>query len=183
MDLFSISSSAGDGLDFLLMGKISSDPIEKRFGRYRQMSGANYYVSVRQIMQSEKIIRLKALITFSNLSLSEIKIMFSGSSESIEKSAKADAVTLTGMMSVEGFTEFKNVVKALGVPFANDKAAMASFQKMDKAGNGKITENDFIAWWKSSSFRDSLKTTLARRYSLTNVKLGDGPGSRGAAFG
>ena len=35
------------GFQYILTGNLLSDPIEKRFGIYRQMSGSNYFVSVR----------------------------------------------------------------------------------------------------------------------------------------
>ena len=59
-------------LDFVLLGQISSDPIEKRFGQYRQLAGANYFLSVRQFLETEKKIRLNSLVKFSNLSMTEI---------------------------------------------------------------------------------------------------------------
>lgn len=42
-----------------LLGKFQTDYLEFRFSRYRQMSEANYIVSVTQIMESEK--RLKVM--------------------------------------------------------------------------------------------------------------------------
>jgi len=39
---------------YVLLGKFQTDPLEFRFGQYRQMSGANYHVAVTQIMESEK---------------------------------------------------------------------------------------------------------------------------------
>lgn len=59
-------------LFYILLGKIQSDPIEHRFGWYRQMSGANYYISVRQLFESERKIRALSLLKFSGLSLSEL---------------------------------------------------------------------------------------------------------------
>jgi hypothetical protein len=41
-------------LDYVLLGKINSDPIERRFGCYRQLAGANYFISVRQFLEAEK---------------------------------------------------------------------------------------------------------------------------------
>jgi len=41
-------------LTFILLSKINSDPIERRFGTYRQLSGANFFVSLKQFLQSEK---------------------------------------------------------------------------------------------------------------------------------
>lgn len=44
--------------DYFLPGKVLSDVIEARFGCYRQMSGANYFMSLRQLLDSEKKIRV-----------------------------------------------------------------------------------------------------------------------------
>ena len=60
-------------LYYVLLGKLQSDPLERRFGWYRQMSGANYFVSVRQLFESERKIRAQSLIKFSGLSLSELE--------------------------------------------------------------------------------------------------------------
>jgi hypothetical protein len=56
----------------VLLGKIRSDPIEHRFGHYRQLAGANYLLSVRQFLKAEKAIRLKSLIKYSKLNLASM---------------------------------------------------------------------------------------------------------------
>ncbi len=43
--------------DYVLLGKFSSDTIEGRFGCYRQLSGGNFFISIKQILESEKKIR------------------------------------------------------------------------------------------------------------------------------
>ena len=50
------------GMSKVLLGKFSSDPIEKRFGQFRQLSGANFFISVRQLLDAEKRIRILSLI-------------------------------------------------------------------------------------------------------------------------
>ena len=42
------------GMSKVLLGKLLSDPIEKRFGQFRQFSGANFFISVRQLLDAEK---------------------------------------------------------------------------------------------------------------------------------
>jgi hypothetical protein len=59
-------------LSFLLLGKFNSDPIERRFGHYRQLAGANYFLSVRQFLEAEKTIRIRALVKYSKLTMREI---------------------------------------------------------------------------------------------------------------
>jgi hypothetical protein len=60
------------GFDNVLLGFLQSDPIESRFGWLRQMSGANYFISMRQVLDSDRKIRAVSLLKFSKFSLSEI---------------------------------------------------------------------------------------------------------------
>ncbi len=62
--------------EYVLLGKVQSDPLEKRFGWYRQLAGANYFVSARQILEAEKSIRIRSLVKFSGYTLSEIRDNF-----------------------------------------------------------------------------------------------------------
>ena len=56
-------------MDCVLLGKFGSDPLEKRFGWFRQLSGANFYISVKQLLEAEKKIRILGLIKSGNLSM------------------------------------------------------------------------------------------------------------------
>ena len=60
------------GLDYILNGNIQSDPLEKRFGRYYQLSGANYFGSEKQTLDAEKSIRVKSLIKCSGYRMKEL---------------------------------------------------------------------------------------------------------------
>ena len=60
-------------VDYVLSGYFQDDPLEKRFGTYRQLSGANYFATVKQFLEAEKSIRMKSLITFSNYSMQEVQ--------------------------------------------------------------------------------------------------------------
>ena len=42
------------GFNFVLLGHLQSDAIERRFGWLRQMSGAHYYISMRQVLDSDR---------------------------------------------------------------------------------------------------------------------------------
>ena len=50
-------------LEYIILGNIQSDYLEKRFSWYRQLGGANYFVSVLQLLQAEKSIRLRSLVS------------------------------------------------------------------------------------------------------------------------
>ena len=75
LDIFSDRLSVD--FAYVLLGMIQSDIIEGRFGWYRQLSGGNYYVSVRQILEAEKKIRFKSLIKFSNMTVTEVQLVMS----------------------------------------------------------------------------------------------------------
>ena len=66
---------------YVLLGQFQSDAIEKRFGWYRQLSGANYFVSVRQVLEAEKSIRIKSLIKLSNMNVTDATSVMTLSNE------------------------------------------------------------------------------------------------------
>ena len=43
-----------EGYLYVIPAKLQTDPLEKRFSQYRQMSGGNFLVSLREVLQSEK---------------------------------------------------------------------------------------------------------------------------------
>ena len=49
-------------LQYVLLGKFQTDNLEFRFSQYRQMSGANYNVSVTQVMEAEKKLRILSVM-------------------------------------------------------------------------------------------------------------------------
>ena len=51
-----------DGYDFILTAHFQSDPLERRFGQYRQMSGGRFLVGLKDTIISEKIIKIKSLL-------------------------------------------------------------------------------------------------------------------------
>ena len=53
---------AKNKLTYILTGKFSSDPIEGRFGWYRQANGGNFFMSLKQLLQVEKKIRCISLL-------------------------------------------------------------------------------------------------------------------------
>lgn len=67
---------------FVLLGKISSDQIEGRFGWYRQLCGGNFFISVNQLLQGEKRIRtlneIRSRISSRDLQLDDLNSSFVG---------------------------------------------------------------------------------------------------------
>ena len=51
-----------DGLKFVLTARFQSDAIERRFGKYRQMSGGRFLVGLKDVTWSERILKIKSLV-------------------------------------------------------------------------------------------------------------------------
>lgn len=49
---------------YILLGKISSDPIEGCFGKLRWLSGSNYRISVTQALESLKKLRMRSMLSW-----------------------------------------------------------------------------------------------------------------------
>jgi len=79
------------GFNYVLLGHVQSDAIESRFGWFRQLAGANYYISTRQVVEGDKKIRALSLVKFSNLSLTEIDQELSASSDVVPASSTDSA--------------------------------------------------------------------------------------------
>jgi len=90
---------------YFLTGKAQSDKIEKRFGKSRQMTGGNLYASVRQFLETERTLRIKNLAKL-NLSLSEIKEIFSESNKNHTELEKITAQKIFAALIKEVSVEF-----------------------------------------------------------------------------
>ena len=51
-----------DGYKFVLTSRFQSDPLERRYGQYRQMSGGRFLVGLKDVSSSEKILKIKSLV-------------------------------------------------------------------------------------------------------------------------
>lgn len=98
--------------------------------------------------------------------------------QTIEEVFHSFDVNKTGYIDYE---ELKLCMKHFGAPFKNEEEAQITFNAIDKNSDGKITEDEFLAWWKRLK-RNQTKT-LSDIYRISSDKLGSGSDSRGAAFG
>jgi len=78
------------GFNYVLLGHLQSDALESRFGWLRQLAGANYYISTRQVVEGDKKIRALSLVKFSHLSLGEIDQEMSAVSSAVEPVTSLD---------------------------------------------------------------------------------------------
>ena len=51
-----------EGYEFVIPSRLQSDPLERRFSGYRQMSGGRFLVRLREVLNSENIVLLKSLL-------------------------------------------------------------------------------------------------------------------------
>ena len=51
-----------EGQQYVLTARFQSDPIERRFGQYRQKSGGRFLISAKDIAISEKILKVKTFV-------------------------------------------------------------------------------------------------------------------------
>lgn len=79
------------------------------------------------------------------------------------------------------YDELKLCMKHFGAPFKDEEEASITFKSIDKNGDGKITEDEFLSWWNRLQRRQT--RTLSDIYRISSDKLGSGSDSRGAAFG
>ena len=86
------------GLDYVLSGNFQSDPLEKRFGTYRQLSGANYFGSEKQFLEAEKSIRVKSLIKFSKYTMKEVVNILGTDDSKQNEAVELHSETVSDMM-------------------------------------------------------------------------------------
>lgn len=51
------------GMQYFLPGKVQTDPLEERFGKYRQLAGSQYNISIRQMFECESKLRVQNSLT------------------------------------------------------------------------------------------------------------------------
>lgn len=61
--------------EYVLLGKMQSDPLEGRFGIYRQVNGASFFISVRQALLAEKKLRVLNLLQLKLLKAADSEVM------------------------------------------------------------------------------------------------------------
>ena len=57
-----IEDLMSEGYEFVLTNRFQTDPLEKRYGQYRQMSGGRFLVSAKDVSNSENVLKVKSLV-------------------------------------------------------------------------------------------------------------------------
>lgn len=89
-------------------------------------------------------------------------------------------VSSVPILSYIDFAEFKVGCSRLGFPFDTAQEAQAAFLLVDKSGDGRVNEEDFVEWWMTEGPNDRLREQLHSTFKLDQDKLLH---ARGVAFG
>ena len=84
-----------DGYDFILTARFQSDPLERRFGQYRQMSGGRFLVGLKDTIISEKIIKIKSLLKEGIDIDEEVKVTGTGEMEIMKLKKEIDSLGIS----------------------------------------------------------------------------------------
>ena len=57
-----IDDLLSEGYKYVLTSRFQSDPLERRFSKYRQMSDGRFLVALREVKNSEKILQMESLL-------------------------------------------------------------------------------------------------------------------------
>ena len=57
-----IEDLLSEGYEYVLTARFQSDPLERRNGQYRQMSGGRFLIPVKDVSRSENILKVKTLV-------------------------------------------------------------------------------------------------------------------------
>ena len=91
------------GFKYILFGKIQLDNIESsRLGHIRQLSGANYYLSMRQLLERNRNLWALSLIKYSKISINQINEAAKNANTATQE-VMSKAVSLYGDLSLNIF--------------------------------------------------------------------------------
>ena len=51
-----------ESYEYVLTGRLQTDPLERRLSQYSQMSGGRFLVSLNEVLRSESIIKIKSML-------------------------------------------------------------------------------------------------------------------------
>ena len=72
-----IEDLLSDGYNYVLTSRLQTDPLEKHFGKLRQMSGDRFLVSLCEVESSQKYLSIKSLIKENlNCCMGEVQLDF-----------------------------------------------------------------------------------------------------------
>lgn len=129
------------GFSYILTAKLQTDSLEGRFGAYRRLSGCTYNVSVEQILESERKLKVLGLLKLKSAKLGEFSL--SDFSSAVNKVSKEENST-EGLENLESaLEEMKNVV----IPLEAHSVliCIASYTSMQVTDKIRKTGNNYCS--------------------------------------
>ena len=93
-------------MSYVLLGKFQTDNLESRFGNNRQLAGSNYLVSMKEVLQSEKKLKVESLLNLFSSTKGTITIRDYLINFSDEKNKIND---LSPLLLVSGYVAHKSI--------------------------------------------------------------------------
>ena len=133
------------GFSYVLSSFIQNDPIEHHFGLYRQMSGSNYNISVCEVLESERVLKLSNILKLyhrqhydrkDRASFMEFLNTFELHGNDIDLDcgyAKIDVTRFTCVLTFEDFSPNSATKQALA--FIGGYAAFSLLRKLSKTSD------------------------------------------------
>lgn len=122
-----LSEFAKLGQKYLLQGKIQTDCLEARFGRYRQMAGGHYHISVCQLYETEGMVRLRNTLT----------VMSANSVRDIENANNASDASTSDNVTVKNADLVGSNVQVSAIAYI-DSYCMHAVLKVLKCKENKV---------------------------------------------
>lgn len=103
-------------LKFILTGKFQTDSLEERFGKYRQLAGGQYDISVTQLYESEAKLRLQSTLplVLKSRSLGDISISFDNienDGKNVDDNTCFDSIAVT--INQDDFKQTENIMPVI----------------------------------------------------------------------
>jgi hypothetical protein len=106
-------------VSYVLLGKIQTDNLENRFGQYRQLCGGNYHISVQQVLEAEKKLRISSALLLSSHKHGTIAV------QRICEDLATDNVDIENLSVVNVSDNFKDVLnEVIDCIFKCDEASL-----------------------------------------------------------
>ena len=117
-------------MKYILTAKFQTDKLESRFGQYRQLAGGNYNISIRQIFECEKKLRIMSVLQ-RNLPLNDQKVVlksFETNWDGMEKALQSDILSYNITVSESDIEKCKDVLPV--IVYLAGYCCFAIFKKM-----------------------------------------------------
>lgn len=145
---------------YILLGKFQTDDLEERFGLYRQMSGACYHISVKQVLESEKKLKTLSIIKAFSSKHAEIPIR--------DMFIAEDGMCLNEVDDTDTFSEINELMQFEDISYDIESVSLNKSDLLGLVYIGGYICNSILKHNTCSSCKDTLllKESESSRFVL-----------------